>query len=76
MKPVRERTIYRALHCVIEYRYGSPYSYPTATEAEARRDTIALIQRSIRLAEPAYAMVNNRSEGNAPTTIQGLTEML
>ena len=45
LKPVRERTIYRALHCVYEYRYGSPYSYPASNEAEARKqaDRYAMI---------------------------------
>lgn len=45
LKPVRERTIYRALHCVIEYRYGSPDSYPAPNEAEARKhaDDYAMI---------------------------------
>jgi len=55
---------------------AEPYTKIVAELPDMRRDTVALIQQSIRLAKPAYVLVNNRSEGNAPTTIQGLVEML
>ena len=55
---------------------AEPYNKIVAELPDMRRDTVALIQQSIRLAKPAYVLVNNRSEGNAPTTIQGLVEML
>ena len=45
LKPLRERTIYRAFNCVIEYQYGSIYGYPFPTEAETRKhaDDYAMI---------------------------------
>lgn len=55
---------------------AEPYNKIVGELPEMRRDAIALIQHSIKIAKPAYVLVNNRSEGNAPTTIQGLTEML
>jgi uncharacterized protein YecE (DUF72 family) len=55
---------------------AEPYNKIVAELPEMRRDTITLVQQSIKLAKPAYVLVNNRSEGNAPTTIQGLVEML
>ncbi|MDH4152552.1 MAG: DUF72 domain-containing protein [Nitrospira sp.] len=55
---------------------ASPYTKIVAELPEMRRDTVALIQQSIAQAKPAYVLVNNRSEGNAPKTVQGLVEML
>ena len=55
---------------------AAPYTKIVAELPEMRRDTVALIRQSIAQAKPAYVLVNNRSEGNAPKTIQGLVEML
>ncbi|MBH0204090.1 MAG: DUF72 domain-containing protein [Nitrospira sp.] len=55
---------------------AAPYTKIVAELPEMRRDTVALIQQSIVQAKPTYVLVNNRSEGNAPKTIQGLVEML
>lgn len=55
---------------------AEPYNKIVGELPEMRRDTIAIVQQSIQQAKPAYVLVNNRSEGNAPTTIQGLVEML
>lgn len=55
---------------------AEPYNKIVAELPDMRRDTIALVQQSVRLAKPAYVLVNNRSEGNAPKTIQGLVDML
>ena len=55
---------------------AEPYNKIVSELPDMRRDTIALVHQSIKLAKPAYVLVNNRSEGNAPTTIQGLVEML
>lgn len=41
-----------------------------------RPDAIALVKQFIKDGRRAYVIVNNRSEGNAPMTIQGLVEML
>jgi uncharacterized protein YecE (DUF72 family) len=55
---------------------AAPYAKIVAELPEMRRDTVALIQQSTSQAKPAYVLVNNRSEGNAPKTIQALVEML
>ena len=39
-----------------------------------RRDTVTLVNQSIEEKRRAYVMVNNRSEGNAPLTVQTLGE--
>ncbi len=53
-----------------------PYTKIVAELPHMRRDSVALIQQSISQARPAYVLVNNRSEGNAPLTIQALAERL
>jgi uncharacterized protein YecE (DUF72 family) len=55
---------------------ASPYTKIVAELPEMRRDAVALIQQSIAQAKPAYVLVNNRSEGNAPMTIQALRDSL
>lgn len=55
---------------------AAPYTKIVAELPEMRRDTIRLIQQSIKHDKPTYVLVNNRSEGNAPKTVQGLVEML
>lgn len=55
---------------------AAPYNKIVAELPEMRKDTVALIQQSIKQANPAYVLVNNRSEGNAPKTIQGLVDVL
>jgi hypothetical protein len=55
---------------------AAPYNKIVAELPDMRKETITLIQQSIRLAKPAYVLVYNRSEGNALPMIQGLMEML
>ncbi|MDK2742558.1 MAG: DUF72 domain-containing protein [Nitrospira sp. BO4] len=55
---------------------AEPYNKIVGELPDMRRDAVALIQQSVKLAKPGYVLVNNRSEGNAPTTIQALVEML
>jgi len=55
---------------------AAPYTKIVAELPEMRRDTIRLVHQSIKQAKPAYVLVNNRSEGNAPKTVQGLVEAL
>ena len=43
---------------------------------EMRRDTVDLVKKAVEEGRRAYVLVNNRSEGNAPLTVQGLSEML
>ena len=55
---------------------AAPYTNLIAELPDMRRDTVALIAQSISHSKPAYVLVNNRSEGNAPKTIQSLMELL
>ncbi len=55
---------------------AAPYTTIVAELPKMRRDTVTLIHQSIMQAKPAYVLVNNRSEGNAPKTIQGLVKAL
>ena len=41
-----------------------------------RRDTVNLVNQSIAEKRQAYVLVSNRSEGNAPLTVQTLVERL
>ncbi len=37
-----------------------------------RRDTVELVRKAVAEIRRAYVLVNNRSEGNAPLTVQAL----
>ncbi len=37
LTPVSQSKIYWTLYTIVEYGYGSPYSYPARNEAEARK---------------------------------------
>jgi uncharacterized protein YecE (DUF72 family) len=37
---------------------------------------VDVVRRAVAENRNAYVLVNNRAEGNAPLTVQGLTEML
>ena len=41
-----------------------------------RQDTVDLVRKAVAESRRAYVLVNNRSEGNAPLTIQALTHHL
>jgi hypothetical protein len=41
-----------------------------------RRDTIDLVKKAVKEKRRAYVIVNNRSEGNAPLTVQALMRAL
>lgn len=43
---------------------------------EMRRDTVDLVKKGAGEKRKAYVLVNNRSEGNAPLTIQALWNAL
>lgn len=43
---------------------------------EMRRDTVDLVKKAVEEKRAAYVLVNNRSEGNAPLTIQALTDII
>ncbi len=52
----------------------SPYERIQDPNVESRDALRALIQRSLGLQQPAYIFVNNRFEGNAPSTIEAVIE--
>ena len=52
----------------------SPYQKVQDENPEARRALRELIARARQRHEPSYIFVNNRLEGNAPQTIQAITE--
>jgi uncharacterized protein YecE (DUF72 family) len=41
-----------------------------------RRDTVQIVRQAVSEGRRAYVLVNNRSEGNAPLTVQALTDLL
>lgn len=55
---------------------AEPYNKIVGELPEMRKDTVRLIQQSIQQVKNAYVLVNNRAEGNAPTTVQALVEVL
>ena len=56
-------------------RYA-PYTHIVAPQPQMRRDAVSLIDSASSQGVTPYVLVNNRSEGNAPLTIQALAEML
>ena len=55
---------------------AEPYTTIVEELPEMRRDTVDLIKRAVGEKRKAYVLVNNRSEGNAPMTIQALRNAL
>jgi len=43
---------------------------------EMRREMVQLVRQAAGAARQAYVLVNNRAEGNAPVTVEGLVGML
>jgi uncharacterized protein YecE (DUF72 family) len=41
-----------------------------------RRETVHIARQAVSQGRHAYVLVNNRCEGNAPLTVQALSEML
>jgi len=41
-----------------------------------RKDTVTLVKQAVAENRQAYVLVNNRSEGNAPLTVQALDQQL
>ena len=51
---------------------AEPYTRIVEELPEMRRDTITLVKQAVAESRRAYVLVNNRSEGNAPLTVQAL----
>jgi uncharacterized protein YecE (DUF72 family) len=52
--------------------------YTTIVEAlpQMRQEAVQLVRQAVSTGRHAYVLVNNRAEGNAPLTVQALTDML
>ncbi|MEK6784188.1 MAG: hypothetical protein AABY61_01780 [Nitrospirota bacterium] len=55
---------------------AEPYAKIVEELPEMRRDTVELVKKAVGEKRDAYVLVNNRSEGNAPLTIQALRTVL
>jgi hypothetical protein len=53
-----------------------PYRAIVQSLPEMRRDTVRLVNQAVSEQRAAYVLVNNRSEGSAPLTIQALFKMM
>jgi hypothetical protein len=55
---------------------AEPYTKIVEELPQMRGETVQLVRQAVRKGRRAYGLVNNRSEGNAPLTVQALSEML
>ncbi len=55
---------------------AEPYNKIVGELPEMRRDTVSLVKEAVADHRRAYVLVNNRSEGNAPLTVQALVDQL
>lgn len=55
---------------------AEPYTKVVEELPKMRRDTVDLVKKAVGEERKAYVLVNNRSEGNAPLTIQALRDAL
>ncbi len=55
---------------------ATPYNKIVEELPQMRKDTVALTSQAIVENQHAYVLVNNRSEGNAPLTVQALLSHL
>ena len=44
--------------------------------SQMRKEAVQLVQQAVGAGRRAYVLVNNRAEGNAPLTVEGLVGML
>lgn len=52
---------------------AAPYNTILGELPEMRKDTVNLVQQAVAENRSAYVLVNNRSEGNAPLTVQAIS---
>ncbi|MEP6934430.1 MAG: DUF72 domain-containing protein, partial [Nitrospirota bacterium] len=55
---------------------AEPYTKIVGELPEMRRETVKLVTQAIGEKRQAYVLVNNRSEGNAPLTVQAIMDQL
>ncbi len=55
---------------------AEPYTKIVEELPQMRSEAVQLVQQAVGAGRRAYVLVNNRAEGNAPLTVQGLVGML
>jgi len=55
---------------------AEPYTKIVGEMREVRRETVELLRKAVDENRLASVLVNNRAEGNAPLTVQALSENL
>ena len=55
---------------------AEPYTKIVEELPQMRREAVQLVRQAVGAGPHAYVLVNNRAEGNAPLTVQGLVGML
>jgi uncharacterized protein YecE (DUF72 family) len=58
----------------VSRKRAAPYNRIVGVLPEMRHETVTLIKRAIEENRQVYVLVSNRSEGNAPLTIQRLVD--
>ncbi|MEM9068898.1 MAG: DUF72 domain-containing protein [Myxococcota bacterium] len=54
----------------------APFDRLRAPQPEMRAQVVELIHEAVRVAQPAFVLVNNKAEGCSPLTVQALVRML
>jgi uncharacterized protein YecE (DUF72 family) len=55
---------------------AAPYDKIVGELPEMRAETVDLVKQAVSRRIRAYVLVNNRTEGNAPLTIQAMVDLL
>ena len=55
---------------------AEPFNKIVGELPEMRKETVNLVKQAVAENRRAYVLVNNRSEGNAPLTVQALFDQL
>ena len=55
---------------------AEPYTKIVETLPQMRHETVQLARQAFSEGRRAYVLVNNRAEGNAPLTVQALSDLL
>jgi hypothetical protein len=55
---------------------AEPYTKIVEALPQMRQEAVQLVRQAVSAGRHAYVLVNNRAEGNAPLTVQALSEML
>ena len=55
---------------------AEPYTKIVEELPQMRRETVQVVRQAVSEGRRAYMLVNNRAEGNAQLTVQGLSKML